>query len=156
MDYPNITVESERKLYSTYESCDRPFFGEISIPPLLKDYQLTYDHAMPTHRMTLLNIMNPILVATDEPAQESLSFDIHGTSTPSQLFNARLTILTQTRFTWLSLKLTKTTNLCPKLTQLLLTSPNVKRLTFCWNMLLLQSRSRKYLLMKRFRHWNGF
>ena len=76
----------EGKLYPTQETRFKPFFGEISILPPLKDDQLLRDRPTPSadtsvaRRASILDIMNPVFVTSHHPVMHTLDFDITGLS----------------------------------------------------------------------------
>lgn len=67
-------------MYAIHETCIRPNFGENFIPPALKNDQLTHDHRLRERRLTLSDIMIPVFVALSNFSDNSLTFDVRGTS----------------------------------------------------------------------------
>lgn len=81
-----ILVENNRKLYPTHNTRIYPYFGELSIPPILKDCKLIYNRTDPEPskdmllRVAIYDLLNPMFVSTHVPQPNLLLFSIPGTS----------------------------------------------------------------------------
>lgn len=74
----------DANIYPTHNNGVRPYFGELSIPPPLKENRLVHDHQAsptkptpPTHarRATISDILNPVFISTHQPYQHKRILD---------------------------------------------------------------------------------
>lgn len=86
IDPPTIHIEYAGNLYPTHSTRVRPYFGELSIPPPLKDDQLVPDRAQLTEqvaqprRSPIADLLNPVFITDRVPVDNGLSIDIPGTT----------------------------------------------------------------------------
>lgn len=86
INHPTVMVELDRKLYPTHHTRVRHFYGELSIPPPLKDDQLLPDRPNTSPEQTvsvrapISAILNPVFVASHIPEPSNLTFEIPDTS----------------------------------------------------------------------------
>lgn len=86
IDPPTVHVEYAGNLYRTYSNRVRPYIGELSIPPHLKDNQLVSDLAQLAEKVTqprrfpIADVLNPVFIVNRVPVDNGLYIDIHGTT----------------------------------------------------------------------------